>query len=102
MDLRGLLFEMLLTGFFAVACLRAREAPVAGQRMHFSDLFRFRGRIERIRQSRIQWISILLLLILARLQWSIPMFVEVTFGLMLALFLAVPGPKHIEREVRRR
>jgi hypothetical protein len=98
MDQRGLLFEMLLTGFFAVACLRAREMPIPGQRMRFRDLFRFRGRIERMRRSRLQWISILVLLIVARLQWSIPMFVEITFALLLAVFVAIPAPKPIHRE----
>lgn len=90
MGVGGLLLEMLLTGFFAVACMRARVKPNPGESMRFADIFCFTGRIERMRQSRWQWCSILVLLILARVQWSIPMFVEITFVLLLVLFLVVP------------
>jgi hypothetical protein len=91
MGTRGLLLELLLTGFFAVACMRARAVPVNGHSMRLSDLFVFAGRIERLRRTRWQWCSIVVLLIMARLQWGLPIFVELTFAALLVLFLAIPA-----------
>ncbi len=102
MDIRGLLFELLLTGFFAVACMRARLSSDPGERVHFGDIFRFSGRIERLRRSRWQWVCILLLLILARVQWSIPVFVEVMFAALFVAFVAIPGEKGIHRQALQR
>jgi hypothetical protein len=99
MGIGGLLFELLLTGFFAVACLRARAASNPGESMRFTDLFRFTGRIERLRRSRWQWCSILFLLILARKQWAVPAFIEITFALLLVIFLAVPEEKQRAHDV---
>jgi hypothetical protein len=91
MGTQGLLLELLLTGFFGIACMRARTTPITEDTIKLGDLFSFRGRIERLQRSRWQWCSIVLLLIIARLQWGLPMFVEVTFGALLALFLAIPN-----------
>ena len=91
MGTQGFLLELLLTGFFAIACTRARTASTAGNPMKFGDLLSFRGRIERLQRSRWQWCSIVVLLIIARLQWGLPMFVEITFAALLALFLAIPS-----------
>jgi len=91
MGTQGFLLELLLTGFFAIACMRARTAPVGDGPMRFGDLLSFRGRLERLRRSRWQWCSIVLLLIIARLQWGLPVFVEITFAALLVLFLAIPS-----------
>lgn len=99
MGIGGLLLELLLTGFFAVACMRARVMPGPGEPMRLADTFRFTGRIERMRRSRAQWCSIILLLILARVQWAIPMFVEITFALLLTLFLAVPEGRQAQHKM---
>jgi hypothetical protein len=96
MGTQGLLLELLLTGFFAIACMRARAVPIGKKTLGFRDLFRFTGRIERLRRSRWQWCSIVVLLIVARVQWGIPLFVEITFALLLVLFLAVPEQKQFE------
>ncbi len=93
MGLQGFLLEMLLTGFFAVACMRARVEPIGENLPKLSDLFAFRSRIERLQRSRWQWCSIVLLLIVARLQWRLPLFVEITFLVMLVLFLSIPPRK---------
>jgi len=98
MGIGGLLLEMLLTGFFAVACMRARVMPKPGEQMRLADTFRFTGRIERMRRSRAQWCSIILLLILARVQWAIPMFVEITFAVLLVLFFAVPEGRKVQHK----
>jgi hypothetical protein len=90
---KEVLFELLLTGFFALACLRAQIAHQGDSPVHFGDIFRFRGRIERLRRSRVQWISILALLILARIQWSLSIFVELLAVLMFIGFLVLPTAK---------
>jgi hypothetical protein len=36
-----LLFELLISGFFAVACIRASVRANPGGKLAFSDLFRF-------------------------------------------------------------
>lgn len=99
---KEVLFELLLTGFFALACLRAQVAHEDDRPIRLNEIFRFRGRIERLRRSRVQWISILVLLILARIQWSLSLFVEVLAALMFLAFLALPSAKSIiGRQVRR-
>ena len=90
---KDVLFELLLTGFFALACLRAQVAHDGGRPVQLNELFRFRGRIERLRRTRVQWISILVLLILARLQWSLSLFVEMLAALMFVAFIALPTAK---------
>lgn len=102
MGTQGFLLELLLTGFFAIACMRARSAPISQNPLRLSDLFSFRGRIERLRRSRWQWCSIVLLLIIARVQWGLPLFVELTFAVLLALFLAIPSREdRMEAAIRR-
>ncbi len=99
MGTQGFLLESLLTGFFAIACMRARTAPIAENPLRLRDLFSFRGRIERMQRSRWQWCSIVLLLIIARVQWSLSLVVELTFVALLALFLAVPSREDRRKEV---
>lgn len=91
MGTQGFLLELLLTGFFAIACMRARAVPIDEAPLRFGNLLSFRGRIERLRRTRWQWCSIVVLLIIARIQWGLPIFVEITFAALLALFLAIPS-----------
>lgn len=88
---KDLLYELLLTGFFALACFRAQASHDGDLPIRIGEMFRFRGRIERLKRSRTQWISILVLLILARIQWSLSLFVEVLFAVLFVAFIAVPG-----------
>src|SRR5256885_3524328 len=46
--------ELLLAGFFAVACLKAREPAARGLPVTLGDLFRMPSRLERLRRSRWQ------------------------------------------------
>ncbi|HEY4380129.1 MAG TPA: hypothetical protein VGN01_07265 [Acidobacteriaceae bacterium] len=99
---KDVLFELLLTGFFALACLRAQVAHESGRPVRLNEIFRFRGRIERLRRSRVQWISILVLLTLARIQWSLSLFVEFLAAVMFLGFLALPSAKSaVGTQVRR-
>jgi hypothetical protein len=90
MNLPIMLVEMLLAGFFAVACLRACVPANPGGKLQFSDLLRFPGRIERLQRSRWQWFSMVVLLLVIRLQTGLPLVLEVIVAVEFVVFLAVP------------
>lgn len=85
-----LLFELLISGFFAVACIRACVPAKPDGRLTFSDLFRFPGRLERLQRSRWQWFSMVALLLILRLQAGLPLVLEVLVAAEFAIFVAVP------------
>lgn len=87
---RTTLIEVLLAGFFAVACIRGSIPAVPSGRIAFADLFRFPGRIERLRRSRWQWFSMVGLLLVLRLQGGLPLILEAIVALQFVLFLALP------------
>jgi hypothetical protein len=89
-----MLVEVLLSGFFALACFKARaEAPsmhgLAPQR-----LLMLVDRLERLRRSRWQWFAMVLLLMVVRMQTGAPLVAEVTVLAQFVLFLALPTQKH--------
>lgn len=93
MGTQALLVELLLSSFFAVACFRARaEAPKIGG-LAPQRLFVLTDRIERLRRSRWQWCSMVLLLILLRLQNGTPMVAELTVVAQFIVFLSLPAEK---------
>jgi hypothetical protein len=96
MNQQALLVEMILAGFFAIACLRASEPSVEG-RIHFTDMFRLTGRIERLRRSRWQWFSMVGLLLVIRLQKGMPLVLEATVALMFLTFMLLPTSKAVAR-----
>lgn len=85
-----ILVELLLAGFFAIACLRAHGPFRSDTRVTFSDLFRLSGRLERFKQSRWQWFSMVLLLLVIRLQQQRPLAMELMVAIQLVVFLALP------------
>src|SRR5713226_6278057 len=50
------LLELLLAGFFAVACIRAGGMLSLERKRTLSDFFRLSNRLERLRRSRWQWL----------------------------------------------
>ncbi len=65
--------------------------PVAQDgKLHFGDLLRLPGRIERLRRSRWQWFSMVAFVLVIRMQKGMPLVLEVTVALMFVLFLAMP------------
>jgi hypothetical protein len=84
------LVELILAGFFAVACMRTSIPQTADGKLHFGDVLRLPGRIERLRRSRWQWFSMVGLLLVIRLQMGVPLVLEVMVALMFIAFLAVP------------
>jgi hypothetical protein len=90
MNARTALLGLLLSGFFAVACIRASVPASPSTGVPSMNLLRFPGRIERIRRSRWQWIAMVSLMIVLRLQQQLPLILEVTAALQFLLFLALP------------
>jgi hypothetical protein len=91
MSLQALLVELMLSGFFAVACFRARaESPSLGG-LAPQKLFVLTDRVERLRRSRWQWCAMVMLLIVVRLQQGTPLVAELTVLAQFVLFLALPS-----------
>jgi hypothetical protein len=82
--------EVLLAGFFAVGCIRARGRSGTEHKMRLADVFRLTGRLERLRRSRWQWFSIVAIMLVLRIQNQLPPAVEIMVGLLFLVFLALP------------
>ncbi|MBZ5547222.1 MAG: hypothetical protein LAO22_04530 [Acidobacteriia bacterium] len=102
MDGRTILFELLMAGFFAVACIRAHAPFAADHRMTFGEFFRLSDRLERLRRTRWQWFSMVALMLVIRLQQPLPLVLEVMVGLQFLVFLALPVGTDTRSGVRRR
>jgi len=89
MDLQTQLFELLLAGFFAIACFRAR-ANKTDQAPHWKDFFYLTGRVERLLSTKWQWCCMVLLLLIIRQQAGVPVIFELTVLAQLAVFMALP------------
>lgn len=94
MNTQALLVEVLLSAFFAVACFRARSGSPDIRGLAPQRLFVLTDRIERLRVSRWQWCSMVMLLLLVRMQSGTPMVAELTVLTQFIVFLALPSQKH--------
>lgn len=101
MGTEALVAEILLSGFFAVACLRARSEASNLAGLAPRRLFALTGRLERLRRSRWQWFSMVLVLVLMRIQIGAPMVAELTVAAQFLLFLALPSLPATAGVVRR-
>jgi hypothetical protein len=101
MDGRTILLELLFSGFFAVACMRASVPAAPGDGSFVMNLLRFPGRIERLRRSRWQWFAMVSLMIVLRLQQQLPLIVELMVALQFLLFLALPARTDARRAAAR-
>src|SRR5256885_17272317 len=72
MNVKIALLGLLLSGFFAVACLRAAAAPASARAMSALGLVRFPGRLERLRHSRGHRVPLVALMLVLRLQDQLP------------------------------
>lgn len=93
MGTQALLVEVLLSAFFAVACFRARAESTNIWGLTPQKLFVLTDRLERLRRSRWQWFSMVLLLVLLRLQRGTPMVAELTVAAQMLVFLVLPTQK---------
>ena len=100
MNGRTVLLSLLLSGFFAVACLRASAAANLETANLLSGLLRFPGRIERLRRSRWQWFTMVALMIVLRLQQQLPLALEAMALIQFLLFVALPAKSGREAEGR--
>lgn len=90
MDGKTVLLELLIAGFFAVACIRAHGPVDPGRWLTFSEFFRLTDRIERLRRTRWQWFSMVAVLLVVRLQQPVPLGLEIMVASQFILFMALP------------
>lgn len=90
MNLSLVLVETILAGFFAVACLRACVPANPSGKLALSDLLRFPGRLQRLQRTRWQWFSMVALLLVLRLQGTLPLVLEFIVFAEFAVFMALP------------
>lgn len=93
MNKNAFLLELLVSGFFAIACLRARVKWDSSVAMKPRDLLRFTDRLERLRRTRWQWCSMVLVIVAVRMQTGVPLIVELTALLQFIVFLALPSAR---------
>lgn len=101
MDTPGLLVEILLSGFFAVACFRSRAESPSVSGLTPQRVFALTDRIERLRRSRWQWFAMVLVLAVVRLQMRTPIVAELTVVVQFLVFLALPTYKPATEALRR-
>jgi hypothetical protein len=89
--MKMILLELLLAGFFAIACFKARGPVASGQKMRFLDVFRLSDRWDRFKRSRWQWFSMVAFMLVFRLQQQLPLALEATALLLLVTFVALPA-----------
>jgi len=99
---QALLVEVLLSAFFAVACLRARAESTNIWGLTPQKLFVLTDRLERLRRSRWQWFSMVLLLVLLRLQRGAPIVAELTVAAQMLVFLVLPTQKRQPEVIQQR
>lgn len=93
MNEKALFLELLISGFFAVACLKARAVEPGEIALRPRDMLRLTDRVERMSRSRWQWFAMAGILVLVRLQTGVPMVVELTALMQLIVFLSLPVAK---------
>lgn len=86
-----LLLQILIASFFAIGILRAHGPLKFSKRARFCDFFRLPNRLERLRRSRWQWFSMVLLMLVIRVQYGLPLTVELTAFVQFVVFLALPA-----------
>ena len=91
MNEKALFLELLISGFFAVACFKARATGPGQIALRPRDLLRLTDRVERMSRSRWQWFAMVGILVLVRMQIGVPMVVELTALVQLVVFLALPA-----------
>lgn len=101
MNYQALLVELLLSGFFAIACFLARAESHDVRGLAPQKLFVLTDRLERLRRSRWQWFAVVLLLFVLRKQIGAPLVVELTALAQFLVFLALPTIKPAPGTLRR-
>ncbi len=100
MGSKALFAEILLSGFFAIACLKARAESPSMAGLAPRRLLALTGRLERLHRSRWQWFCMVLMLVLMRIQIGTPLVAELTVTAQFLLFMALPTVKQAPGLVR--
>lgn len=90
MNSKALLLELLISGFFAVACLKAHAGNFSKSALSPRDFLRLTDRLNRLSRTRWQWFAMVLLLIVVRVQTGVPLLVELTALAQFVIFLSLP------------
>ena len=90
---QAIVAELLISGFFAVACFRARAGSWSDTKVAPYRLFVLSDRVERMRRTRWQWFAVVLLLVVIRVQLRTPLVVEITGLAQFLVFLLLPSDK---------
>lgn len=101
MNIQAMLTEILLSGFFAIACFRARAEAHSTNGLAPQRLFALTDRLERLSRSRWQWFAMVLLLFVMRKQIGSPMVAEFTALAQFLVFLALPTLKQAPGTLQR-
>ena len=101
MGTQAILVEFLLSAFFAVACFRARAESPEISGLAPQKIFVLTGRLERLRKSRWQWCSMVLLLIVLRMQSGTPVMPELTVLAQFIVFMSLPSQKPLREALHR-
>jgi hypothetical protein len=88
MTKEAMMLELLLSGFFAVACFKARATDVHS--LKFKDLFYLSDRLDRLRRTRWQWCAMVMVIVFSRMQMQSPIVAELTGLAQFVIFLALP------------
>ncbi|HKR85280.1 MAG TPA: hypothetical protein VJS37_14070 [Terriglobales bacterium] len=76
--------------FFAPGYIRAHAGSEPRPKTPRLDFFRKSGRLKRLRRSRWQWLTIVAIILVLRVQHQLPPAVEIMVGMMLLIFLVAP------------
>ena len=99
---QAMLMEVLLSGFFALACFKARAESPSVHGLAPQRLLMLVDRVERLRRSRWQWFAMVLLLMVMRMQAGAPMVAELTVVAQFVVFLALPTQKRTAAALSRK
>ena len=97
MNVQTALVATMLSGFFAVACIRASRPAAAPSGASWTSLFRFPGRLERLRRARWQWFAMVAFMIVLRVQQQLPLALELMAALQFLVFMLLPARGKEER-----
>src|SRR5665213_1738720 len=89
MDVQPLFIELLVSGFFVIACFKWHGDFSKNVRSP-REYFRLLPRLERLRRTRWQWFSMVLVLFVIRRQIGVPTVVEFTALAQFLIFLMLP------------
>ena len=84
------LVELLVVCCFGIACFWVPAPRSAERTSSFAILAQTSSRLDGLRRSRWQWLTMLGTMLVLRMQRQSPPLLEVTVGLMFAVLLASP------------